>query len=102
MSLLLLFVIITFIIIIAFITTATITTTSVNMTTTVIVITMVIIVITVFTFTDGLDFYFTTEAFARQFLDFLNSVVPCRWTQSKKLISHDIHSNIYNYKFTFR
>lgn len=51
--------------------------------------------------TDGLDFYFTNENGARQLLDFFTSVVPCRWTQSKKLISHDIHSNTYNYKFTF-
>ncbi|XP_064093527.1 60S ribosomal export protein NMD3-like [Macrobrachium nipponense] len=51
--------------------------------------------------TDGLDFYFALESSARQLLDFLTSVVPCRWTQSKKLISHDVHSNIYNYKYTF-
>lgn len=49
----------------------------------------------------GLDFYYTTEGFARKFVDFLNSVLPCRYQHSKKLISHDIHSNVYNYKFTY-
>ncbi|RXG71008.1 hypothetical protein Avbf_02244 [Armadillidium vulgare] len=34
-------------------------------------------------------------------LDFLTSVVPCKWTKSKKLKSHDIHSNTYNYKITY-
>jgi hypothetical protein len=28
--------------------------------------------------------------------------LPCRYQHSKKLISHDIHSNVYNYKFTYR
>lgn len=50
---------------------------------------------------EGLDFFYTNEQGARHLVDFLMSVVPCRWTQSKKLISHDIHSNSYNYKFTF-
>lgn len=34
-------------------------------------------------------------------VDFLNTVLPCKYQHSKKLISHDIHSNIYNYKFTY-
>lgn len=34
-------------------------------------------------------------------VDFLNAVLPIRYKHSKKLISHDIHSNTYNYKFTF-
>ncbi|XP_076631200.1 60S ribosomal export protein NMD3 [Colletes latitarsis] len=50
---------------------------------------------------EGLDFFFANEAAARKMVDFLSSVVPCRYNHSKKLISHDIHSNIYNYKFTF-
>lgn len=49
----------------------------------------------------GLDFYYTTEGYARKMVDFLNSVLPCRCQHSKKLISHDIHSNVYNYKFTY-
>lgn len=34
-------------------------------------------------------------------IDFLVSVLPCKYQHSKKLISHDIHSNVYNYKFTY-
>lgn len=34
-------------------------------------------------------------------VDFMQSVLPIKCQHSKKLISHDIHSNIYNYKFTF-
>lgn len=34
-------------------------------------------------------------------VDFLNAMLPCRYQHSKKLISHDIHSNIYNYKFSY-
>ncbi|XP_054016588.1 60S ribosomal export protein NMD3 [Hylaeus anthracinus] len=50
---------------------------------------------------EGLDFFFANEAAARKLVDFLTSVVPCHYSHSKKLISHDIHSNIYNYKFTY-
>ncbi|XP_033225369.1 60S ribosomal export protein NMD3 [Belonocnema kinseyi] len=50
---------------------------------------------------DGIDFYFATEAAARKLIDFLVAVLPCRYQHSKKLISHDIHSNVYNYKFTY-
>lgn len=49
----------------------------------------------------GLDFFYTSEGFARKMVDFLSSVLPCRSQHSKKLISHDIHSNVYNYKFTY-
>lgn len=34
-------------------------------------------------------------------VDFLNTVLPIKYQHSKKLISHDIHSNSYNYKFSF-
>lgn len=50
---------------------------------------------------DGLDFFYNTEAHARKMVDFLTAVLPCRYQHSKKLISHDIHSNVYNYKFTY-
>ncbi|XP_015118213.1 60S ribosomal export protein NMD3 [Diachasma alloeum] len=50
---------------------------------------------------EGLDFFYSNEASARKMVDFLVAVLPCRYQQSKKLISHDIHSNIYNYKFTY-
>ncbi|KAJ3641156.1 hypothetical protein Zmor_027673 [Zophobas morio] len=50
---------------------------------------------------DGLDFFYATEAHARKMVDFLSAVLPCKSSHSKKLISHDIHSNLYNYKFTY-
>ncbi|XP_068986917.1 60S ribosomal export protein NMD3 [Bombus flavifrons] len=50
---------------------------------------------------EGLDFFYANEASARKMVDFLSSVIPCRYDHSKKLISHDIHSNIYNYKVTY-
>lgn len=50
---------------------------------------------------EGIDFFYANEASARKMVDFLSSVVPCRYEHSKKLISHDIHSNNYNYKFTY-
>lgn len=34
-------------------------------------------------------------------VDFVVGMLPCRYQHSKKLISHDIHSNTYNYKFTY-
>ncbi|XP_060525572.1 60S ribosomal export protein NMD3 isoform X2 [Cylas formicarius] len=49
----------------------------------------------------GLDFFYATEAHAKKMIDFLSTVLPCKYQHSKKLISHDIHSNIYNYKFTY-
>ena len=50
---------------------------------------------------DGLDFYFDKKDDARKFVDFLLTVVPCRYNTSQQLISHDVHSNVYNYKHTF-
>ncbi|XP_050312977.1 60S ribosomal export protein NMD3 [Anthonomus grandis grandis] len=49
----------------------------------------------------GLDFFYATEAHAKKMVDFLTTVLPCKYQHSKKLISHDIHSNVYNYKFTY-
>ncbi len=47
---------------------------------------------------DGLDFFFASESNARKLVDFLQSVIPVRYNHSKKLISHDDHSNTFNYK----
>lgn len=49
----------------------------------------------------GLDFYYANENHARKMLDFLSAMLPVKSTESKRLISHDIHSNTYNCKFTF-
>jgi len=50
---------------------------------------------------EGIDFYFQTKSQANAFSDFIESVLPMRIKQSKQLVSHDQHSNIYNYKYTF-
>ncbi|CAG0897405.1 unnamed protein product [Darwinula stevensoni] len=50
---------------------------------------------------DGLDFFYASENLAKKMVDFLTTVVPCRWQQSKELISHDIRSNTYHYKYTY-
>ncbi|XP_026274505.1 60S ribosomal export protein NMD3 [Frankliniella occidentalis] len=50
---------------------------------------------------EGLDFYYHTQSHARKMVDFLTTVLPIRYEHSKKLISHDIHSNTYNYKFSY-
>lgn len=50
---------------------------------------------------DGLDFYFDKKDDARKFVDFLQEVVPCKYITSQQLISHDVHNNTYNYKYTF-
>lgn len=49
----------------------------------------------------GLDFFFDKRDDARKLADFLVTVVPCRYTTSERLISHDTHSNTFNYKNTF-
>ncbi|NWX33269.1 NMD3 protein, partial [Notiomystis cincta] len=50
---------------------------------------------------DGLDFYYSSKQHAQKMVDFLQCTVPCRSKSSQRLISHDIHSNVYNYKSTF-
>ncbi|XP_067937287.1 60S ribosomal export protein NMD3-like [Watersipora subatra] len=50
---------------------------------------------------DGIDFFYGQPQDSRKFVEFLQAVVPCRYVTSKKLVSHDIRSNIHNYKTTF-
>eukprot|EP00771_Trimastix_marina_P003346 gnl/Trimastix_PCT/459.p1 GENE.gnl/Trimastix_PCT/459~~gnl/Trimastix_PCT/459.p1 ORF type:complete len:546 (+),score=167.52 gnl/Trimastix_PCT/459:137-1774(+) len=52
-------------------------------------------------FPDGLDFYFSQRNTAVRFSKFLQDVVPVRVKESQRLISHDIRSNTFNYKYTF-
>jgi len=53
------------------------------------------------TVSDGMDFYYAQKSDARRFVDFMQQALPCRYQTAQELISHDIHSNSYNYKFTF-
>ena len=55
-----------------------------------------------FLISDGMDFFFGFEPYARKLTDFLQTMVPMRFNTSKKLISHDGKSNTYNYKYVFR
>lgn len=50
---------------------------------------------------DGLDFFFQSRSHALKFVDFLQAVVPCRYTSSEQLISLDTHSGHSTFKFTF-
>lgn len=50
---------------------------------------------------EGLDFFFMKKSHARKFVDFLMAVVPMRVQDTKKQISHDAKSNVYNYKFSY-
>ena len=50
---------------------------------------------------DGLDFFFQSRSHAIKFVDFLQAVVPCRYTTSEQLISLDTHSGHSTFKFTF-
>jgi len=50
---------------------------------------------------EGLDFFYSNESNAKKLTEFLQGVIPMRYQHSKKLISHDINSNTYNYKYTF-
>jgi len=49
----------------------------------------------------GLDFFYASDNHARRMVDFLLTMVPGKVTTSKRLISHDIHSNNYNYKYNW-
>eukprot|EP01128_Nolandella_sp_AFSM9_P006420 TRINITY_DN329_c0_g1_i1.p1 TRINITY_DN329_c0_g1~~TRINITY_DN329_c0_g1_i1.p1 ORF type:complete len:572 (+),score=119.55 TRINITY_DN329_c0_g1_i1:206-1717(+) len=50
---------------------------------------------------DGIDFYFHTKSHAMKFIQFMTSMVPMKYSDSKQLVSHDIRSNEYTYKYTF-
>ncbi|GAB0498060.1 hypothetical protein MMPV_009400 [Pyropia vietnamensis] len=50
---------------------------------------------------DGIDFYFANRSHAVKLLAFLGDVVPLRHKASEHLVTHDAHSNTYNYKYSF-
>lgn len=50
---------------------------------------------------EGVDFYFANRAHAIKFIDFLQTAVPIRYRHDKQLVSHDVHTSNYNYKYTF-
>lgn len=50
---------------------------------------------------EGIDFFFDKCDDARKLVDYIQKAIPCRYNTSQQLISHDIRSNTYNYKYTF-
>lgn len=50
---------------------------------------------------EGIDFFFDKCDDARKIVEYMQKVIPCRYSASQQLISHDTRSNIYNYKYTF-
>ncbi|ETN68841.1 NMD3 family protein [Necator americanus] len=49
----------------------------------------------------GIDFFFAKLQDARKFVDFLMTVLPCRYHYAQELVSHDTKNNTYDYKHTF-
>ena len=45
------------------------------------------------------DFLFPLQG--KTLVEFHQSMIPIKYQHSKKLISHDVNSNTYNYKYTF-
>ncbi|KAL6581598.1 hypothetical protein OROMI_007521 [Orobanche minor] len=49
----------------------------------------------------GVDFFFGKRSHGLKFVDFVGKVAPVRTRNDKQLVSQDMKSNNYNYKFTF-
>ncbi len=50
---------------------------------------------------DGMDFYFSHRSHAMKLVDFLSNVANVRSRSDKQLVSSDLKSNVFRYKFTF-
>ena len=50
---------------------------------------------------DGMDIFFQSTDHAKKFIDFLQTKVPLRYQQTKKLVSQDDHKNTYDFKVSF-
>lgn len=49
----------------------------------------------------GIDFFFANRSHAVKFVEFVGKVTPVSSRNDKQLVSHDVKSSTYNYKFTF-
>ncbi|KAG2322086.1 hypothetical protein Bca52824_015299 [Brassica carinata] len=49
----------------------------------------------------GIDFFFGNKSHANGFVEFLGKVVPIEYRQDQQLVSHDVKSSLYNYKYTY-
>ena len=50
---------------------------------------------------DGLDFYFSHRNHSTALMNFLQGNIPHKMKESKELVSHDVHTSIYNYKYSY-
>ena len=50
---------------------------------------------------DGIDFFFKEKSHAMRLVEFIGNKFPIKSKNSKKLISHDTHSNKYKYKYVW-
>ncbi|KAL6503953.1 hypothetical protein OROGR_025876 [Orobanche gracilis] len=49
----------------------------------------------------GIDFFFGKRSHGLKFVDFVGKVAPVKTRNDKQIVSQDMKSNNYNYKFTF-
>ena len=49
---------------------------------------------------EGVDFFFRNKSGAMSLIDFIGSMFPIKTKESKQLISHDMNSNLFNYKYS--
>ncbi|KAI6181608.1 Non-specific serine/threonine protein kinase [Aphelenchoides besseyi] len=49
----------------------------------------------------GMDFFFAKQQDARKLLEFINTILPCKYHYSQQLISQDIRNNTFDYKHTY-
>jgi nonsense-mediated mRNA decay protein 3 len=49
---------------------------------------------------EGVDFFFQNKSNANSLIDFIGSMFPIKTKESKQLISHDMNSNLFNYKYS--
>jgi len=50
---------------------------------------------------DGLDFFFAHRSQANKLIEFLGNWAPIKKAESKELVSQDLKSNTYDYKYSF-
>lgn len=51
---------------------------------------------------EGMDFHFAQRSHAQRFSDFVQSFIPAKVKTSKHLVSHDMNSNDYHYKYAIQ
>ena len=49
---------------------------------------------------DGVDFFFSCQQHGKRMLDFLGACAPTRSQKSERLISADVHTSTYNFKYS--